>query len=67
MRLNQRQLDVANALARGATVREAARLHGVHEVTISRWRREPEFRQAVALLSASHLAGLDVRPMGARR
>lgn len=63
MKLTQQQLDAANALAQGCTVREAARRAGCHEVSVSRWRARKDFQRAEAILKTAELAGMSVKPI----
>ena len=41
--LSEKQKAIALKLAIGTSQREAARLHGIHHMTIQGWKRNPEF------------------------
>jgi len=47
MRMSEIQQEVAELLATGHTAREIASMMGLSELTIARWRQQPEFFSAV--------------------
>ncbi|MBC6480022.1 MAG: hypothetical protein GDA56_21810 [Hormoscilla sp. GM7CHS1pb] len=47
MRMSEIQQEVAELLATGHTTREIASMMGLSELTIARWRQQPEFFAAV--------------------